>query len=337
MSKKAVFVDRDNTLIDDPGYLADPEQVKLLPGADLAIKSLRQAGYLIVVITNQSGVARGMLTEEMLEKIHASLRQQLADKNAMLDAIYYCPFHPDGSVEKYARESDLRKPAPGMLIKASEELGIDLRDSWMVGDSSRDIGAGQRAGCRTIRVQFQGSHPATQTDEENTEEFRADFSARNLVEAARIIKRESTAQAPTPQAKPAQQAVKQAVQPAVQPADKPQPARQPIRQERETKVKSQHQPNLPKKEIIDNDDDAAVRKEILRHVRQLSRQSEHEEFRLTNLLGGIAQVLVGLFLLLVFYKALGTSQTEQAILWGIVAMVFQGMSLTFFMMSRKNG
>ena len=323
MPKKAVFVDRDNTLIDDPGYLTDPDEVKILPGVELAIKSLRQAGYMIVVVTNQSGVARGLLSEELLEKIHANLRQQLAEKNATLDAIYYCPYHPDGSIEKYARESDLRKPAPGMLVKAAEELNINLQESWMVGDSSRDIGAGQRAGCRTIRVRSQGSHPAAHTGEEKTEEFQADFSVRNLVEAARTIKRESTTVTQAPQDRSADKT--------------PQPGLKPIEQENATAVKTQTKSNQSEKETHGTEDDTTVRREILRHVRQLSRQGEHEEFRLTNLLGGVSQVLVGLFLLLVFYKALGTNQIDLATLWAIVAVVFQGMSLTFFMMSRKNG
>lgn len=307
MSKQAVFVDRDNTLMDDPGYLADPGEVKLLPGVELAIKSLRQAGFMIVVVTNQSGVARGLLSEETLEKIHAALREQLAEKGATLDAIFYCPYHPDGSVEKYARQSDLRKPAPGMLIKAAEQLDIDLANSWMVGDSSRDIGAGQRAGCRTVRVRSQGSHPVARKDEDGNEEFQADFSARNLVEAARVIKREST---------PATPAEAQGEPVAAAPGAG-------------AGVEGEKTP------ASNAEDDTTVRREILRHVRQLSRQGEHEEFSITNLLGGVAQVLVGLFLLLVFYKALGTGQVHQATLWATIAAVFQIMSLTFFTMSKK--
>ena len=152
MAGKAVFLDRDNTVIEDPGYISDPQVVKLLPGVELAIKSLAQAGYKVVVVTNQSGVARGLLTEEMLERIHTELRRQLGQHGAHLDGVYYCPFHPEGTVEQYAKDSDLRKPKPGMLLKAAQELDIDVSASWMVGDSARDIEAGQRAGCRTVRV-----------------------------------------------------------------------------------------------------------------------------------------------------------------------------------------
>jgi D-glycero-D-manno-heptose 1,7-bisphosphate phosphatase len=185
MPDKAIFVDRDNTLIEDPGYISDPSVVKLLPGVEQAIKSLQAAGYKIVVVTNQSGIARGLLTEEMLEKIHDELRRQLAANEAYLDAIYYCPFHPEGTVEGFAMESELRKPSPGMLLKAAKEMDLDLAGSWMVGDSPRDIEAGQRASCRTIRVRIRAAVPS-QIDQED-EDVQADFTVRNLAEAARII------------------------------------------------------------------------------------------------------------------------------------------------------
>ncbi|RKY26137.1 MAG: hypothetical protein DRP83_04950 [Planctomycetota bacterium] len=310
MSKPAVFVDRDNTLIDDPGYLADPEAVKLLPGTELAIRSLRQSGFAIVVVTNQSGIARGLLDEETLKKIHARLGEQLAEKDAPLDAIYYCPYHPDGSVPRYSQESDLRKPAPGMLLKAAQELDIDLASSWMVGDSPRDVGAGQRAGCRTVRVKSQGSHLASHGAEDENEEFQADFHARNLVEAARIIKRESATT-------PTKAKTKTAPATAAKTAPPPPPAA----------------PSTTP--AGDEDEDAVVRKEILRHVRQITRQSEHDEFNLINLLGGLSQVVVGLLLILVFYQALDVDKIHTATLWAIVAAVFQIMSLTFFTMAKK--
>jgi len=317
MSKPAVFVDRDNTLIDDPGYLADPEAVKLLPGAELAIRSLRQSGFAIVVVTNQSGIARGLLDEETLEKIHARLGEQLAEKDAPLDAIYYCPYHPDGSVPRYSQESDLRKPAPGMLLQAAQELDIDLASSWMVGDSPRDVGAGQRAGCRTVRVKSQGSHLASHGAEDENEEFQADFHARNLVEAARIIKRESALS-------PAKADVKTKTTPtATAPAATP------------AKIVATSSASPAPAQASDEDEDAVVRKEILRHVRQITRQSEHDEFNLTNLLGGLSQVVVGLLLILVFYQALAVDKIPTATLWAIVAAVFQIMSLTFFTMAKR--
>jgi len=185
MMHRAVFLDRDRTIIEDPGYISDPSLVRLLPGADLAIKSLRQGGYLAVVVTNQSAIARGLITEEVLEKIHGEMRRQLAASvGAHLDAVYYCPFHPEGTVEPYAVDSEDRKPHPGMLLRAAKDLDIDLTASWMVGDSPGDIEAGQRAGCRTIRIRVLGTAETTATDDESVQ---PDFAVRNLLEAAKII------------------------------------------------------------------------------------------------------------------------------------------------------
>lgn len=189
-TKKAVFLDRDNTLIEDPGYISDPSGVKMLPGVAPAVKSLSQAGFKVIMVTNQSGIARGLLTEEALQKIHSELRRQLAESGAHLDGIYFCPFHPEGSVEGYAIDSELRKPRPGMLLKAAKDHDIDLSASWMVGDSPRDAEAGQRAGCRTIRLRVQSMQ--VQGDGQD-EDAQADFTVRNLVEAAKIILREPAA------------------------------------------------------------------------------------------------------------------------------------------------
>ncbi|MHC4982256.1 MAG: D-glycero-alpha-D-manno-heptose-1,7-bisphosphate 7-phosphatase [Planctomycetota bacterium] len=193
MTDRAVFLDRDNTVMEDPGYISDPDAVKLLPGVELALKSLKQAGYKLVVVTNQSGVARGLLTEDAVEKIHAELRRQLGGHTVHVDQIYYCPYHPEGTVEQYARESELRKPQPGMLFKAAEELGVDLAKSWMVGDSGRDMEAGQRAGCRTVRIRLRGEGDSDEARPGN-EDVQADFNARNLVDAAKLIVREDVRQ-----------------------------------------------------------------------------------------------------------------------------------------------
>ena len=141
MANKAIFLDRDGTIIEDPGYLNSPEQVKLLDGAAEALCQLKQMGYKLVIISNQSGVARGIVTEKVLEDIHKKLRQSLAGQRATIDAIYYCPFHPDGVLKKYRKESVMRKPNPGMLLKAAEDMDIDLAESWMIGNSGSDVQA----------------------------------------------------------------------------------------------------------------------------------------------------------------------------------------------------
>ena len=184
MANRAAFLDRDRTIIEDPGYISDPSLVRLLPGADLAIRSLKQAGYRVIVVTNQSAIARGLLTEEALEKIHGEMRRQLAAGGAHVDAVYFCPFHPEGTVKAYARDSDLRKPQPGMLRKGAQEFDLDLAASWMIGDSARDVEAGQRAGCRTIRLRAGPPSLAAESEDENVQ---PDFVVRNLLEAAKMV------------------------------------------------------------------------------------------------------------------------------------------------------
>jgi D-glycero-D-manno-heptose 1,7-bisphosphate phosphatase len=137
--RPAVFLDRDGTLNIDRSYLTRPEQFELLPGVGAAIRRLREAGFACVVVTNQSAVGRGMMTEADLVRVHHELARLLHAEGASVDAIYHCPFHVDHPE---------RKPAPGMLLRAAAELDIDLASSWMVGDSLRDVEAGQRAGCR---------------------------------------------------------------------------------------------------------------------------------------------------------------------------------------------
>lgn len=149
---RAAFLDRDGTIIDDPGYLADPEGVRLLPRAADAIAALADAGYLIVIVTNQSGLARGLFSEDTLAAIHQRLRLRLRDAHpaARIDAIYHCPHLPPdpGQPETPLRRAcPCRKPAPGMLLRAAAEHNIDLAASVTIGDSPRDVEAGQAAGC----------------------------------------------------------------------------------------------------------------------------------------------------------------------------------------------
>ena len=155
--RPAVFVDRDNTLIPDPGYLRDPQQVRLLPGTADAIRRLRNAGWPVIVITNQSGVARGLLTENDVAAIHERMNELLQAEGARVDAIYYCPFldSAEAICADYRKDSDLRKPKPGMLLLAAREHGLDLARSWMIGDGERDVQAGKSAGCQTILLSNQ--------------------------------------------------------------------------------------------------------------------------------------------------------------------------------------
>src|SRR3954470_20295675 len=152
MKRPAVFFDRDNTLIASDGYLGDPARVTLIPGAADAVARVRSLGYAVVVFSNQSGVARGMFSEEDVQAVNARMAELLlADNgNAIIDRHEFCPFHPKGTVDVYARESDRRKPKPGMILSAANKLALDLPRSWVVGDAARDIEAGKAAGCRAI-------------------------------------------------------------------------------------------------------------------------------------------------------------------------------------------
>ena len=185
-----VFLDRDNTLIANDGDLGDPAAVELLAGAAAAVKMLADTDYALVVVTNQGGVARGKYTEEDVAAVHLRCEALLAadaqwhEGRPMITKWMSCPFHPDGSVERYRREHPWRKPEPGMLLAAAAELSVDLSKSWMVGDQPRDIEAGSRAGCRTILV-----HADPSTRSEAAMASAADFVESSLFDAARRILR----------------------------------------------------------------------------------------------------------------------------------------------------
>ncbi len=150
--KRAVFLDRDGTINYDVGYLNHPDQLEFIPGAVEAIRMLREAGFSIVVITNQAGIAKGLIPEEQLPKINAAFSRMLDEVDAACDGLYYCPHHPEGKVEDYARACDCRKPAPGMLLQAAEDLDIDLVRSYVVGDKSSDVQLGHNVGATAVMV-----------------------------------------------------------------------------------------------------------------------------------------------------------------------------------------
>jgi D-glycero-D-manno-heptose 1,7-bisphosphate phosphatase len=144
--RAAVFLDRDGTLLDELGFLARPADLRLLPGAAAGVRALNQAGLAVVLVTNQSGIARGLFSEADLAAIHARLAQELERAGAHLDALYHCPHHPEQGQPPLRRACSCRKPEPGLLLLAARELGLDLARSWIVGDSVRDLEAGRRAG-----------------------------------------------------------------------------------------------------------------------------------------------------------------------------------------------
>ncbi|EAT15126.1 D-glycero-beta-D-manno-heptose 1,7-bisphosphate 7-phosphatase [Desulfuromonas acetoxidans] len=148
----AVFLDRDGTINVERDYLYRTEDFCFIDGADKAIRQLNDAGFVVVVVTNQSGVARGYYGEKDVERLHEYLSQQLAEIGAHVDGYYYCPHHPQSGQSPYVQECDCRKGKPGMLLQAARELDIDLSRSWMVGDKKADVDAGLAAGCRPVLV-----------------------------------------------------------------------------------------------------------------------------------------------------------------------------------------
>lgn len=152
MSAPALFLDRDGTLVQPRHYPTRPEELLVFEGVPDLLHDFQVAGWRIVIVTNQSGVARGYLTEGELLYMHSMLAADMARHGVRLDEIYYCPHHPAGTVRPFNVECSCRKPRPGMLLRAARELDIDLAHSWFVGDILDDIEAGHRAGCRAVLV-----------------------------------------------------------------------------------------------------------------------------------------------------------------------------------------
>jgi D-glycero-D-manno-heptose 1,7-bisphosphate phosphatase len=176
-----VFLDRDGTLIEHVHYLSDPADVRLLPGAARAVRALRNAGYACVLVTNQSAIGRGMITEDDLDRIHEEMDRQLEADGAELDGRFFCTTVPSSGDRTVVEDPD-RKPGPGMLLRAARELGLDLGASWMVGDMISDVLAGRNAGCRGCILVTSGTHR-----EEDRADPAVDHTLEDLTEAASLI------------------------------------------------------------------------------------------------------------------------------------------------------
>jgi len=154
--QKAVFLDRDGTINEYVGFLRRAEELRLIDGAAEAIRKINDSGYLAIVVTNQPVIARGETSFEQLDEIHRKLETLLGHEGAYVDDLFFCPHHPDagypGERPEYKIPCECRKPQPGMLLAAAKKYNIDLSKSWMVGDSGRDVQAGQNASCRTALI-----------------------------------------------------------------------------------------------------------------------------------------------------------------------------------------
>jgi D-glycero-D-manno-heptose 1,7-bisphosphate phosphatase len=181
MMRRALFLDRDGTLVHSYHYPSLPQHLRLYDNIGPELRALQQMGFSLVVITNQAGIARGYFTEAALQHMHEYLTTELALLDVHLDGIYHCPHHPDGVISELAVRCDCRKPQPGMLLRAASELNIDLEHSWFVGDILDDIEAGNRAGCRTILIDLGTERLPAQVLRYPT------FVARNTCHALHII------------------------------------------------------------------------------------------------------------------------------------------------------
>lgn len=315
MSENAIFLDRDNTLIEDPGYINHPDQVRLVDGVAQALKELKAMGYRLVVVSNQSGVARGTLTEDVLVEIHDRLKQLLAEKGAFLDQIYYCPCHPDGVVPKYRKESHWRKPNPGMLLAAAEEMDIDLTRSWLIGNSSRDIEAGTRAGCKTILVNAPSPNNST-----HLSQATPDYTAVNMKEAVNIVKKWHR----SPQ------------QPAAPTNSAPDCNGEPP-PDSEVNQNEQEDPEYSYEAPPQLDDPAQTTEQLLTHILQQLKNTQRAnlftEFSIMRLFAAVVQFLALFCLLISVWLLLAPNRHDSSVLIAIAfAALLQLMALTFYIM-----
>jgi D-glycero-D-manno-heptose 1,7-bisphosphate phosphatase len=179
--RRAVFLDRDGTINVEKEYLSLPGDFEFIPGAPQAIKLLNDAGFCVIVVTNQSGVARGYYDEAAVCALHRHMDAELAKHGAMVDAYYFCPHHPQHGIGDYRKECGCRKPLPGMLQQAAAEFAIDLASSFIIGDKLADVEAGLKAGCRPllVRTGYGASESAGLPE--------GVFTCSDILEAARAI------------------------------------------------------------------------------------------------------------------------------------------------------
>lgn len=182
VAKKAVFLDKDGTLIPDIPFNVNIDLISLSPHTVEGLRLLQKSGYLIIVVTNQPGIAKGLYSDAEILAVEVELQQQLAKSGITLSGFYYCPHSPTIIRSLFRANCSCRKPKPGMLFRAAREHNIDLRSSWMIGDILNDIEAGNMAGCKTILI-----HNGNETEWEMTAERTPDYMAKNINEAVYYV------------------------------------------------------------------------------------------------------------------------------------------------------
>jgi D,D-heptose 1,7-bisphosphate phosphatase len=318
MADKAIFLDRDDTLIEDTGYINNPDQVKLLDGVAESLKELKSLGYKLIVTTNQSGIARGLLTEKDLTKIHDRLKTLLVREGASLDAIYYCPYHPNGTVEKYRQQSDMQKPGPGMLLAAAEQLNIDLPNSWCIGNSDRDIEAGHKAGCRTILIDNTKEKIRTEPIQS-----KPDYKAVNIKEAVNIIKKHLRSES-----RPAPLAGKNDSMNQSKTQSEPEMPIHTTSSENLAEINSEHK--------IEDKKTEQLLTGILEQLRKMQRNEMFDEFSIVRVLAGIVQVLVLFCLIIAVFLVMSPTGRHNSVMITLgFAAVLQLIALTLLIQRPK--
>ncbi len=303
MKRPAVFFDRDNTLIANDGYLGDASQVKLIAGAADAVARVRELGYATVIISNQSGVARGLFDEAAVQAVDARMAELLLAQNpaAIIDRHEFCPYHPQAVVEQYRQDSPLRKPRPGMLLAAADAMELDLSNSWLIGDAPRDIAAGKAAGCRTILFSEPDLPPSPAAKGKDSD---PDFVVSSLNEAVDVIARNALPRK-TKLVMTAPAAPRLKSDAPVMTSAKPQAAQ----------VKLE-----------------GLAEQIVVELRRLNH-SDADDFSVSKLLAGVVQVLALATLLLGYLQARGNVAWLQ--IYVLVALTLQTMTIALLIMSRQ--
>jgi len=180
--RKAIFIDKDGTLIPNIPYNVDPEKITLSAKASEGLLKLQNKGFLIVIVSNQSGVAKGLFKEKDLERVKIKIETLFLSENIHLSGFYFCPHHPHGIVRKYATNCNCRKPANGLFLQAAKDLSINLSQSWMIGDILNDVEAGNRAGCKSILL-----NTGNETEWQNGYFRKPAYIADHISQAAEFI------------------------------------------------------------------------------------------------------------------------------------------------------
>jgi D-glycero-D-manno-heptose 1,7-bisphosphate phosphatase len=185
---KAIFLDRDGTIIEEKGYICFLRQSEIFPFTAEAVRLMNENHFKVIGITNQSAIARGICTREQVETIHREIINTLAKQKAVIDRFYYCPYHEQGVIPGYRKKSDWRKPEPGMILQAAADFNIDLSQSYMMGDDLIDIETGKNAGCRTVLV-LTGKGRETR-DMLLEKDIRPDLITENILTAIKEVSKE---------------------------------------------------------------------------------------------------------------------------------------------------